>query len=132
MDAEKVIQTWLEGAKRDLLACQHLYENKDYSQCLFWGHLVIEKLLKGLVIKKTKEQAPYSHDLMLLASKAKLELDVDKKNYLNEITTFSQFARYDNEVMLFVKKATPEFTEKYFKIINQLYKWLMEFFPINN
>lgn len=128
MDIQKVIQYWLEGAQKDLMACKHLYENKDYPQCLFWGHLVLEKILKGIIVKEKNQQAPYSHDLVFLASKTKLQLNKEKRDQLNEIATFNQFGRYDNEMINFLQKCTPEYTKKYFNKIQQLSTWLMEYF----
>lgn len=128
MDIKKIIQYWLEGAGKDWIACQHLYENKDYPQCLFWGHLVLEKILKALVVKATNSQSPYTHDLLLLASKAGLALNQEQKDSLNEITTFNQFGRYDSEIISFAEKCTPDFAKKYFDVIKNLYTWLMEYF----
>lgn len=128
MDILKIIEYWLKGAKQDQLAFQHLYENKDYPQCLFWGHFVLEKILKALVVNKTKQQTPYAHDLVLLATKAKIELTTEKRDQLNEINIFNQFGRYDNEIKDFTQKCTPEYTEKYFLIIKNLATWLMELF----
>ncbi len=132
MDIEKALHFWIEGAEKDFLAFQHLYENKDYPQCLFWGHLVIEKLLKGLILLKTKNQAPYSHDLVLLASKANLKLTTLQREQLNELNTLNQFARYDNEIVSFIEKCKEDFTEKYFLIIKDLYKWLTTFLQEKN
>lgn len=131
MDIQKAIDYWLSGAEKDLLAYKHLYDNKDYSQCLFWGHLVLEKLLKALVVKVTNNQAPYSHDLVFLASKANIPLSQEQRDQLNEINTFNQFGRYDNEIMTFIEKCTPEYTQKYFLTIQQLSLWLREFFQNN-
>lgn len=128
MDIEKTVTYWLEGAKQDWLACQHLYENKDYPQSLFWGHLVLEKILKALVIQAIQKQPPYTHDLVLLTVQADLKISQEQRDQLNEITAFNQFGRYDNEIMNFTKKSTAEYTTKYFNIIKQLYTWLTEYF----
>lgn len=124
MDIRKIIDYWLEGAEKDWLACKHLFENKDYPQCLFWAHLVLEKLLKAHVVRHTKTQAPYSHDLVLLASKTDLQLTPEQKDALNEITTFNQFGRYDNEIVDFANKCTPEYSTKYFIAVKELQLWL--------
>lgn len=126
MEKNKIINYWLEGAKMDWLACQHLYESKDFPQCLFWGHLILEKLLKAHVVQATSAQSPYSHDLVLLAKKADIALSQEQRDHLNEITTFNQFGRYDNEVMTFLRKCNPAYVEKYFTIIKNLYLWLSE------
>lgn len=128
MDTKKIIASWKEGANKDWLACKHLYESKDYAPSLFWGHLVIEKLLKGLVVKHLETQAPYSHDLVFLAKKANLTLIQEQRDQLNEINTFNQFGRYDNEIVNFANKCTPEYTKKYFGIINNLFQWLVKKF----
>jgi len=39
---------WLKEALEALNVADHLYEKNDYSYSLFFGHLAIEKLLKGL------------------------------------------------------------------------------------
>jgi len=126
MDIKKLIDYWRGAAESDLKACQHLYESKDFAQCLFWGHLVLEKLLKTIIVKKTKQQAPYSHDLVTLAKKAELNLSQEQRDQPNEINTFNQFGRYDNEIMKFIEKCTPEYAGKYFNVINQLATWLKE------
>jgi HEPN domain-containing protein len=128
MDIQKLLNHWIVGAEKDWLACRHLYKSKDYSQCLFWGHLVLEKILKAHVVKKIQAQPPYSHDLVLLAKKGNVELIKDQRDQLNEINTFNQFGRYDNEIMTFTEKYTPEYAEKYFNIIKELYTWLQKSF----
>lgn len=128
MDLEKIIKSWMEGAEKDWLACQHLYKAKDYPQCLFWGHLVLEKVLKAIVTKVTGDQSPFSHDLVFLASRGHVELDKEKRDLLNEINTFNQFGRYDSEVIDFFRKCDSKYAKKYFNIIKNLYKWLIECF----
>lgn len=128
MDIQKLTDSWINGAEKDWLACEHLYAHKDYPQCLFWGHLVLEKILKAIIIHGTNTQAPYTHDLVLLARKAKLKLTQEQRDYLNEINTFNQFGRYDNEIITFIEKCTTEYANKYFNIIKQLYTWLSDFF----
>jgi len=38
-----------------------MFQTEKYPYALFFGHLAIEKLLKALVVKQTKEHAPYTH-----------------------------------------------------------------------
>ncbi|MEA2082888.1 MAG: HEPN domain-containing protein [Thermodesulfobacteriota bacterium] len=49
------IKYWLKTADQDWRVANHLFEKKDYSYALFFGHLTIEKILKAIFIdKKTK------------------------------------------------------------------------------
>ena len=53
-----------------------LFENKKNTWCLFLGHLVIEKMLKGLYARNNPENpiAPRIHNLILLSQKANLDV----------------------------------------------------------
>jgi len=66
-DIDKTVKYWLEGAEYDLDVANALHEKKKYPYALFIGHLALEKLLKSLVVKTTKEHAPRTHSLSLLA-----------------------------------------------------------------
>ncbi|MBN2347686.1 MAG: HEPN domain-containing protein [Bacteroidales bacterium] len=90
---------------------QHLIDAKDYSWALFLGHLMIEKLLKALYVKKKQEHAIFTHDLLRLASKIGLELSLEQQEWFDEITTFNLNARYDNNKQDFYRLCTKEFTD---------------------
>ena len=105
---------------------QYLYKGKKNSYCLFFGHLVIEKLLKGLYAKNNKEN-PYtikSHNLLALAEKCKLELSDEQIEKLQIITQFNISARYDDYKETFNKKCTDEYTEKQVENIEEVRAWL--------
>lgn len=44
MNKKASVQYWLESAKDDWIAANHLFEKGDYSYSLFFGHLTIEKI----------------------------------------------------------------------------------------
>ena len=47
---------WVNSSDEDYDAMQVMYKNKKNTWTLFLGHLVIEKLLKGLYAKKNEVQ----------------------------------------------------------------------------
>ncbi len=103
-----------------------MYENKRNTWSLFLGHLVIEKLLKGLYAKNNKEN-PYtikSHNLLALAEKCDLELTDEQLERLQIITQFNISARYDDYKESFYQKCTDEYTAKQVKNIEEVYVWL--------
>ncbi|MBU2578508.1 HEPN domain-containing protein, partial [Patescibacteria group bacterium] len=65
---------WKTTAGRNWETACSLFKLKHYDACLFFCHLAIEKMLKGLVVKKTKQAAPYIHHLEKLAKLAELKL----------------------------------------------------------
>ncbi len=123
---QEVIDYWLKSAERDRETAKILFDNKKYDQCLFFSHLFLEKVLKGAYIKKRNKYPPLIHKLEKLAKKAGIKLDQQKQEQLAEITKFNIQARYDDYKFNFYKKATKEFAQKYSKICNSLYQWLLK------
>ncbi|PIZ01270.1 DNA-binding protein, partial [bacterium (Candidatus Gribaldobacteria) CG_4_10_14_0_8_um_filter_33_9] len=65
-NVKKIVEYWRKTAEYDYKTMVFLFKGKEYSNSLFFGHIVLEKILKALVVQRTKEQAPYIHDLVRL------------------------------------------------------------------
>lgn len=117
---------WFESADSDYETMKVLYNNKKNTWCLFIGHLVIEKLLKGLYAKNNTESpiAPKIHNLILLSQKANLEMPTEIKEKIQTINTFNISARYDDYKKSFDIKCTDDYTSKQVKNIEEVIKWL--------
>lgn len=87
---------------------------------------MLEKILKGLVVKKTDTHAPYTHKLVELAKKAELDLEKDQIKNLTEINDFNIAGRYDEVKFAFYKKCTKDYAEKWFNISKELFLWLKQ------
>ena len=105
---------------------QHLYEAKDFHWSLFMGHLVIERLLKAIIVRKTKTHPPHSHDLRRLANITGIEFNKEHLDWFDTITTFNLNARYDSYKHDFYKKCTADFTTRWINNIKALKKWIKE------
>lgn len=125
MNKQEQINYWVETSNQDYNTMQHLYESKDYSWCLFIGHLVIEKLLKAMCVKNIEETVPKTHDLLRLADKSNLQTSDEQKDYLDLFTTFNINARYPDFKQSFNKKCTSEFTSNSVEKIKELRQWLI-------
>ena len=123
------ISYWKDTASHDWETALSLFKSKRYDACLFFCHLAIEKILKGLVVEKTKESPPYTHNLAHLAEIAGVSATEEQMKGLAEIATFNISGRYDNIKRAFYKKCTKEYTEKNLKKAQQLYLWLKKQFP---
>ena len=125
---QKSIKYWQESSSKDFKAAKSLFEKKLYPQCLFFCHLTLEKLLKVLVIKRTKKFAPFTHDLKKLAEIAKIDLNKQQQNNLDKIFTFNIIGRYPEEKFEFYKTHNKkEIAEKYLKITKDLILCLKSF-----
>ena len=124
IDIEKVISYWKESSNKDFNTMKNLMNSGDYNWAMFLGHLVIEKLLKALYVKVHKKHAIHGHVLLRLTSSLGLELDSDKEEWLDQITTFNLNARYDSYKQEFYKLCTKEFALEWKSKIEELREWL--------
>lgn len=123
-DKDKIISYWVESSDNNYDTMEHLLSSGDYHWALFIGHLVIEKLLKAEYVKTFGEHAVFTHDLLRLAYKCKLDLTQEQQDWLDRITTFNINARYDDYKRNFYLLCTPEFTREWIEKIKQLRLWL--------
>ena len=126
MDNINLMEYWINSSEEDYKEMKYLYKGKKNSYSLFFGHLVIEKLLKGLYAKNNKEN-PYtmkSHNLLALAEKCNLDLTDEQVEKLQIITQFNISARYDDYKESFNKKCTDEYTAMQIKNIEEVRIWL--------
>ncbi len=124
MNQKELVHYWRVEADESLTVANHLFEKKDYSYALFFGHLAVEKIIKAIVVNNTTEDVPRSHNLLRLAKAAKIETTESQKLGLIRITAFNLESRYPDYKREFRKKCTQEFTEKEFKKINEVFSWL--------
>ena len=124
MTVKNFLNYWRTTAERDLNVAEDLFKLGRYSYCLFFSHLALEKLLKGLVFKKTNAHAPPIHNLVRLAQQAGLDLTYDQKKELFEITSWNIETRYDSYKLEFYKKANKEFTSAWFSKAKEFYTWI--------
>lgn len=118
------IEYWEKTATRDYETMRALFRMKRYPECLFFGHIVLEKILKAYIVQHTKQQAPYIHDLVRLQSIAGLNLPKEILIFLNEINDFNIRARYPEYKLEFYKRCTKSYAEKYKSAITILYQKL--------
>ena len=124
-NSEKIIQFWKESSNQNYETMQHLMQSKDYNWALFLGHLVIEKLLKALYVKKHQKHPLFIHDLLRLSQKVVLELTEQQEEWLDEISTFNLNTRYDTYKQEFRNRCTFEFTTHWIQNIETLRLWLI-------
>jgi HEPN domain-containing protein len=127
MTNEQLVKYWEESSDDDFEAVLALYNNRKYSQSLYYGHLVIERLFKALYAK-LNPKTPYAiktHNLLLLADKCDLKLN-DERIKLEMINRFNLDARYEDYKREFSRMCTYEFTAEQIKSIKEIRTWLKE------
>ncbi len=124
----ELVSYWFNGSDYDWKTALSLFKGRRYPYTLFMCHLSIEKLLKGLVVKETKDHAPFTHNLVYLAGKLSLEFSKEQLSLLEEMNDFNMEARYPDERNEFYKRANRVFTKRYITAAGGLREWLKKKF----
>ncbi|MBU0700266.1 HEPN domain-containing protein [bacterium] len=123
-DVEKTVAYWLDGAEYDMGVADAMYQTEKFPYALFMGHLALEKLLKALVVKTSREHAPYTHSLPLLAEKSRLSIPESILIKLREFMEFHLEARYPKTNRAFYDKCTTSYTKVKMGEIKEVFQWL--------
>jgi HEPN domain-containing protein len=126
MEKTEIIKYWRINSERDFDAAESLYNDKKYTHALFFGHLVIEKLLKALFIKVNDDtNIPRIHNLLRLAEHCRLELEDEVTEKLSMINSFNLNTRYDDYLERFYLKCNEEYCKEWLNNIKELKEWLI-------
>lgn len=77
-----------------------------------------------MIVKNTRKPPLPIHNLPRLARDTGIKFSERQTALLGEINEFSIRARYNDIKFKFHKKATAQFTKKYFQKSKELYSWL--------
>lgn len=121
MNLEEKVSFWKDEARRALVVAEDLLRLKRYLEALFFGHLALEKLLKARIIKVTKEEPIYSHDLLILAKYAKLRLSEKEIDFLARVNVYNIRSRYQDYKMSLYRQADRRFTTGELSMIKRFF-----------
>lgn len=125
MKIEEHINYWIENAEHDLLTAEALFDSKKYDWALFVGHLVLEKALKALYVKKNENSIPPKiHNLVRLAELSSLKIDEDIKLFFDRVNDYNLEVRYPEYKNEFYKFCTKEIAEENLSKIKESFKWI--------
>ncbi len=127
MDKNKVkkqAEYWFLTAKHDYDTMRSLFNSRRYSDSLFFGHIVLEKILKSLFVVENEETAPMIHSLVVLAKLTKVNLAENEKHLLQKMNQFNVRSRYPDYKLNFYKICDRDYTVNYLNKIEALYNRL--------
>lgn len=110
MDTSEKVIFWKKEAQRALKVAQDLFKLNRYLEALFFAHLALEKMLKARIVRITKKDPIYSHDLVILSDSAKVKLTKEELNFLARVNVYNIRARYQDYKRSLYKQANKKFT----------------------
>ena len=125
VDIDKQIKHWRTGATEDWDVARILVGQGRVRHGLFFAHLSLEKNLKAHVCRVKGEIAPPIHNLLRLAERANLSLDLVQRDLLAEVNSFNIEGRYPE---LFLPLPSQSEAENYLKKIGEMLACLNNLF----
>lgn len=113
------------GADEDWHVAAKLVKDGSSRHGLFFAHLALEKLLKGLVCRRIHDVPPRIHNLIRLGEVAGLEPNSDQIELLADMNQFSLEGRYPESYAL---APSPEEAARYLARSQEILTWLMQQF----
>jgi len=118
------IDYWRSLAMKDLMMAERiLTRDAETLYALFFVHLALEKVMKSLVVKQTKNFPPKDHRLLFLAEIAKIELSQEQSDFCAKINAYNIEARYSGILVL---PPTLEKATEYLAYAKELIEWLVK------
>ena len=110
MTKEEHIEYWLNIADNDWEIAEKLYISGDYMYCLFFCHLVVEKISKAIWVKNHQTNIPPKvHNILNLLDESQITLDSEATEFIILLNEFNIEARY------------PDYKQKIFGICDKPY-----------
>jgi len=122
----KSIQYWIKTSEHDYETMQGLFKIRRYADSLFYGYIVLEKILKARVVKASGKEAPRIHNLVVLAKLSGIEFSQEDLEFLATINRFNMRARYPDIKLNFYKLSTAKYTKDKLDKIKKFYQTLCQ------
>jgi len=91
-------EQWAAQSLYDIETAKAMLDASRYLYVLFCCQQAVEKMLKALIAKRTRELPPRLHNLMRLAEVASLTIPEDTAHLFRRLTDFYIASRYPEEL----------------------------------
>jgi len=127
MTKQQHIDYWVNTAEKDWISVDVLFKGKQYLHCLFWSHLVLEKLAKAHWVKNHEDNIPPRvHNIVWLLNESNIDLGEGTMTFLSNFNDFQLSARYPDYVSEIYKIATKNYTKNTLQIIKEIRQCLLK------
>ncbi len=123
---DNVVRNWLALAEYDMKTAQAMFECKRYLYVLFMLQQAIEKVLKGIYVRKRKRTPPYTHNVLKLISEVELtnKLTDKQKEILAELNSYYIETRYTEDIIQLSSQLKRSKIKRLLSDTKDVYQWL--------
>lgn len=123
IDIEKQIAYWRAGAEEDLEVGRDLLASGKTRHGLFFVHLALEKALKAILCRVTRDTPPRVHNLVRLSELAGIHPTPTQMDVLADMNLFQIEGRYPN---LLLPLPSSEEAEREIIRAEEVFQWLIK------
>lgn len=105
---------WLQQADYDMETAEYMFSGGRLFYAVFMVHLVVEKALKGLYLKKLQTVPPKTHNLILLMKETGSRPGEDMHKFIIRLNEASVTTRYPEDLKKLIEHFDNETVEKFF------------------
>jgi HEPN domain-containing protein len=127
MTKQEYIDYWVNTAAEDWITVEALFDIKRYMHCLFWSHLVLEKLAKAHWVKTHEDNIPPKvHNIVWLLEESGVDLGEETMMFLTKFNRFQLSARYPDYLNKISSACTESYTVQQLEEIKEVRQCLLE------
>jgi HEPN domain-containing protein len=95
MTKQDHINYWLNTANDNWTDVQRMFKARSYVPCLFFTHLVFEKLAKALWVKYNEGNTPpRMHNIISILNRTEVVLSEEEADFFEQLNAFQMETRY--------------------------------------
>ena len=127
MTKEQYVDYWIDTAQNDWITVEAMFDAKRYLHCLFWAHLVLEKLAKAHWVKTHQENIPPKvHNIVWLLEESNVKMTTEDITFLEVFNRFQLSTRYPDYLRKIEKLCTKETTIEQLDKVKEIRTCLLE------
>ena len=127
MTKEQYVDYWIDTAQNDWITVEAMFDAKRYLHCLFWAHLVLEKLAKAHWVKTHQENIPPKvHNIVWLLEESNVKMTTEDITFLEVFNRFQLSTRYPDYLRKIEKLCTKETTIEQLNKVKEIRTCLLE------
>jgi len=121
MTKEQYVDYWVDTADNDWVTVEVMFAAERYLHCLFWAHLVLEKLAKAHWVKTHEDNIPPKvHNVVWLLEESGIDLGEDTIDFLEGFNRFQLSGRYPDYTNNLYRRCTKEYTSEQLEKVKEV------------
>ena len=126
MGGPSKIEEWYLQSDYDFETAEAMYASGRYIYAIFMCHLSLEKVLKGLFLKRKNEHPAKSHDLIYFVQKIELEMNPVDFQFLLSLNRLSVPTRYPDDLKKLIRSFTQDRTKGFLDSAKSIQQWIKQ------